>query len=109
MGAYINVTDATFDSEVINSDVPVLVDFWAPWCGPCRAIAPIVEGLAETYKGRVKVTKLNVDDNPKVATQFGIRGIPTVLVFKGGKLANQLVGAPPNAKAKLTELVEGVL
>src|SRR5688572_4305083 len=109
MGSYVTVTDATFEAEVINSDVPVIVDFWAPWCGPCRAIAPHVEALAETYKGRVKVAKVNVDDNQGTATKFGIRGIPTVLVFKGGKLANQMVGAPPNAKTKLTELVEGVL
>jgi thioredoxin 1 len=109
MGSYVNVTDSTFEQEVINSDVPVLVDFWAPWCGPCRAIAPHVEALAEQYKGQLKVAKVNVDDNQGTATRFGIRGIPTVLVFKGGKLANQMVGAPPDAKAKLTKLVQGVL
>lgn len=88
-------TDANFAAEVEQSDVPVLVDFWAVWCGPCRMIAPIVEELAGEYQGKAKIGKLDVDNNPGVATKFGIRSIPTILIFKGGKLADQIVGAVP--------------
>lgn len=88
-------TDANFATEVEQSDIPVLVDFWAVWCGPCRMIAPIVEELAGEYQGKAKIGKLDVDNNPGVATKFGIRSIPTILIFKGGKLADQIVGAVP--------------
>ncbi len=84
-----------FDSEVINSDVPVLVDFWAPWCGPCKMIGPIVEELAAEFGDKVKIGKVNVDDNQELAGKFGIRGIPTVMLFKGGEVANSFVGLRP--------------
>ena len=87
--------DDNFDSEVLKSDKPVLVDFWATWCAPCRAIAPSVEELAKTYDGKVKVGKLNIDEQQGVAQQYGIRSIPTLLVFKGGKVVGQIVGAVP--------------
>jgi thioredoxin 1 len=100
---YLTGTDANFDLEVMTSDKPVLVDFWAPWCGPCRMIAPIVEELANEYAGKAKVVKLNVDDNPQVSTKFGVRSIPTLLIIKGGKVVDQIVGAVPKAvlEAKL--------
>lgn len=94
----LTLTDANFKAEVLDSQTPVLVDFWAVWCGPCKAIAPAVEELATAYKGRAKVGKLDVDHNQAVATQFGIRSIPTLLVFKGGKVVEQVVGAVPKAK-----------
>ncbi|HEY5614603.1 MAG TPA: thioredoxin [Bacteroidota bacterium] len=99
----IEVTDANFDTEVIKSDKPVLVDFWAEWCGPCRMVAPIVEELAKEYNGTLKVGKMDVDSNPQVSMQYGIRSIPTLLVFKGGKVVEQVVGAVP--KRILTEKV----
>jgi thioredoxin 1 len=86
------VSDATFDQEVLNSEQPVLVDFWAAWCGPCKAIAPIVDGIAATYAGKLKVTKVNVDENGATPSRYGIRGIPALLFFKGGKVADQVVG-----------------
>ncbi|ABW26888.1 MULTISPECIES: thioredoxin [Acaryochloris] len=89
------VTDATFKEEVIESDVPVLVDFWAPWCGPCRMVAPVVDEISEQYKGQVKVVKINTDENPNVASQYGIRSIPTLMVFKGGQRVDMVVGAVP--------------
>lgn len=94
------VTDEDFDNEVISSDVPVLVDFWAPWCGPCRMVAPIVEELADEYAGKVKFTKLNTDDNINTAVRFGIRSIPTLLIFKQGALAGQIVGFRPKSELK---------
>lgn len=94
----IEITDGNFDSEVLKSSVPVLVDFWAPWCSPCRAIAPVVEELAREYQGKLKVGKMNVDDNERVPGTFQILSIPTLLVFKDGKVAGQLVGAQPKAK-----------
>ncbi|HWA95002.1 MAG TPA: thioredoxin [Terracidiphilus sp.] len=89
------VSDATFEKEVLQSETPVLVDFWAVWCGPCRAIAPIVESLAGTYAGKLKVAKVNVDQNGATPSRYGIRGIPTLLLFKGGKVADQIVGYVP--------------
>ncbi len=86
------VNDANFDQEVLNSEQPVLVDFWAVWCGPCKAIAPIVDGVAATYAGKLKVAKVNVDQNGATPSRYGIRGIPTLLFFKGGKIADQVVG-----------------
>lgn len=91
----IQVNDSSFQTEVINADKPVLVDFWAIWCGPCKMIAPIVEELAKEYDGKLKVTKMDVDANPRTAMQFGIRSIPTLLVFKGGQVVEQIIGAVP--------------
>lgn len=88
----IELTDATFESEVLNSALPVLVDFWAPWCGPCRVMAPTIDQLAKELEGKVKVAKMNVDENNKYAQQFGIMSIPTFLFFKEGKVVEQMVG-----------------
>jgi thioredoxin 1 len=89
----LTLNDATFDNDVLNSSIPVLVDFWAEWCGPCRMMEPTIEAIAADYTGRVSVGKLNVDDNAGIATRYGIRGIPTLLLFKGGKVVEQRVGA----------------
>lgn len=102
-------TDGNFDTEVLNSEQPTLVDFWAVWCGPCRAIAPVVEGLAAQYAGKVKVGKLDVDHNQRVAEKFGIRSIPALLLFKNGQVVEQLVGAGPNTKARLEEAFKKAL
>ena len=91
----LEVSDATFDQEVLKSEQPVMVDFWAVWCGPCKAIAPIVDGVAATYAGKLKVAKVNVDQNSATPSRFGIRGIPALLFFKGGKVADQIVGYVP--------------
>jgi thioredoxin 1 len=93
--AVLEVSDATFDQEVLKSEQPVLVDFWAVWCGPCKAIAPIVDSVAATYAGKLKVAKVNVDENGATPSRFGIRGIPALLFFKGGKVADQVVGFVP--------------
>jgi thioredoxin 1 len=89
------VTDTTFKDEVLDSAAPVLVDFWAPWCGPCRMVAPVVEEIAEQFKDTVKVVKLNTDENPNIASQYGIRSIPTLMIFKGGQKVDMVVGAVP--------------
>ncbi|MBU6419216.1 MAG: thioredoxin [Proteobacteria bacterium] len=94
------VTDATFSADVLNSSKPVLVDFWAEWCGPCRSIAPSLEALAEEYEGKLDVVKVNIDENPMAPTQYGVRGIPTLLIFKDGKVAAQQVGAAPKSVLK---------
>jgi len=103
----IHVNDKNFASEVLNSTMPVLVDFWATWCGPCRSISPIVEELAKEFTGKVKVTKLNVDESPATPSQYGVRGIPTLILFKGGKILDQIVGAVP--KARLKSMIEKAL
>ncbi len=90
--------DSTFESEVLKSDIPVLVDFWAVWCGPCKAIAPTVEDLAKQFKGKVKIAKLDVDEHQRVPQQYGIRSIPTLLLFKGGRVIDTIIGAVPRAK-----------
>ena len=99
-----DVTDVTFESEVLKSPIPVLVDFWAPWCGPCRAVAPVVDEIANEYKGRLKVLKLNTDENPKTAQSYRISGIPSLMVFKNGQPVEQVVGAVP--KSTLSSAVD---
>lgn len=94
----VHLTDDAFDSDVLKSPVPVLIDFWAPWCGPCRAIATVVEEIAQEYAGRLKVGKLNVDDHQRVAANFNVSAIPTLLLFKGGLVVEQIVGAVPKNK-----------
>ena len=94
----VTLQDATFDTEVLKSDTPVLVDFWAVWCGPCKAIAPTVEELAKQYKGKVKIAKMDVDEHQQVPQRFGIRSIPTLLVFKGGRVVDTIIGAVSKAK-----------
>lgn len=101
------VSDASFDNDVLQADVPVLIDFWAPWCGPCKAIAPVVEELAGEYDGRLKVVKMNVDDNPQTPAQYGVRGIPNLILFKSGEVKQQIVGAVP--KGHLVKAIDVVV
>jgi thioredoxin 1 len=103
----IEITDDNFETEVIKSDKPVLIDFWAVWCGPCKMIAPIVEELASEYNGKVKIGKLDVDSNQQTAIKFGVRGIPTLLIFKEGKLKDTIIGAVP--KKHLVDKLNSVL
>ena len=107
MSGAAQVTDASFKQEVLDSHIPVLVDFWAPWCGPCRMVAPVVDEIAEQYKDQVKVVKLNTDENPNVASQYGIRSIPTLMIFKGGQRVDMVVGAVP--KTTLANTLEKYL
>jgi thioredoxin 1 len=102
-----HVTDDSFSSDVLEADVPVLVDYWAEWCGPCKMIAPILDELSKDYDGRLQIAKMNVDDNRAVPEKFGIRGIPTLMIFKGGQKVGELVGARP--KRELTAFVDGHL
>lgn len=107
MSAAATVTDTSFKEEVLDSEIPVLVDFWAPWCGPCRMVAPVVDEIAEQYEGQVKVVKLNTDENPNIASQYGIRSIPTLMIFKGGQRVDMVVGAVP--KTTLANTIEKYL
>lgn len=107
MSNIVNVTDETFEQEVLKADLPVLVDFWAPWCGPCKMMLPIVDELAAEYDGRVLMGKLNVDENPDTCEEYGIMNIPTMLFFKNGELVNRHIGAC--RKGDLEKLLDGLL
>jgi thioredoxin 1 len=107
MGTESQIGDDAFEQEVLNSSTPVLIDFWAPWCGPCRAISPVVEEIARDYAGRLKVVKMNVDDNPRTPSRYGVRGIPNLIIFKAGQVKEQIIGAVP--KAQLVKAVEQVV
>ena len=99
-GNMIDFTDQNFESEVLESDTPTMVDFWAEWCAPCKMIAPTVEALAAEYEGKIRIGKLNIDENPSTPTKFGIRGIPTLIIFKGGQPVDQIVGVKSKADLK---------
>ncbi len=103
----VHATDGDFEAKVLKSDIPVMVDFWAPWCGPCHVIAPVIEELAKEYTGKVKVAKMNVDENPATPPRYGIRGIPTVILFKDGQVFDQIVGAVP--RSKVEEMIKKAL
>jgi len=107
MAEITHVGDTDFEAEVIKSQLPVLVDFWAPWCGPCKSIAPLIEALAKEYEGKLKVTKLNVDDNPATPSRYGVRGIPNLMIFKDGTVKEQIVGAVP--RGRLVDAIERTL
>jgi thioredoxin 1 len=107
MADVLTITDGDFESSVLKNDTPVLVDFWAPWCGPCKAIAPVVAELADEFEGRVAIGKMNVDDNPATPGKYGIRAIPTMILFKGGEVVDQITGAV--GKPQLTAMMEKAL
>ena len=103
----IEITDANFQSEVADSPIPVLVDFWAPWCGPCKMIAPVLEEIAQEYEGKAKIVKINIDDNQNTPAQFGVRSIPTLILFKNGSEVEKIIGA--QSKDKLTAMIDSAL
>lgn len=103
----LNITDESFEREVLSSDVPVLVDFWAEWCGPCKMLAPVLEEISKDYSGRLKIVKLNIDDNQATPQKFGVRGIPTLMLFKGGELESTKVGAL--SKSQLTAFINSLI
>ena len=107
MSSVLAVGDDSFDREVLQSATPVLIDFWAPWCAPCRAIAPVVEELAKEYAGKLKVVKMNVDENPQTPSRYGVRGIPNLILFKGGQVKEQIIGAVP--KTQLVKAITSVV
>ena len=107
MAEAVEVTDATFEAEVLNSETPVVLDFWAEWCAPCRQLTPIIEQLAEKYQGRIKVVKLNIDDNPVTPGRYEVRAIPTILAFQNGQVIQQLQGVRP--KAEFEEMAQKLL
>jgi len=107
MAKPIEVTDSSFEKEILQSDLPAIVDFWAVWCGPCKIIAPYLEQLAGEYEGKVKIAKMDVDNNPQTPTKYGIRSIPTVIFFKNGKVVDQIIGAQP--KANFQEKIKKLL
>lgn len=103
----VHLDDASYEKQISNSERPVLIDFWAPWCGPCKAIGPVIEELAETFKDRAVIAKINVDENQKAASAYGVRSIPTIILFKGGKVLETIVGVAP--KARLEEVINAAL
>ena len=103
----LNVTDSTFEQEVLNSDIPVLLDYWAEWCGPCKMIAPILSDIADEYLGKIKVAKLNIDENPGTPAKFGVRGIPTLMIFKSGSIEATKVGAM--SKSQLSAFIDSTI
>ncbi len=105
--AIVELNDSSFDTEVINSDKPVLVDFWAPWCGPCKALGPVIDEISNDFVDKVKVGKVNVDENPEISMKFGIRSIPTLIVFKNGEVQDQIIGAVP--KSEIEKALEKVV
>jgi thioredoxin 1 len=107
MAEITDVTDQTFQAEVIDSGIPVIVDFWAEWCGPCRTIAPIIKDLAEQYDGQIKIVKVNIDESPATPGQFGVRAVPTILAFQGGQVVQQIQGARP--KGDFVEMADKLL
>jgi thioredoxin 1 len=107
MATIVQVGDDNFEAEVLLSNIPVLIDFWAPWCGPCKSIAPVIEEMARDYEGRLKVAKLNVDENPIIPSRYAVRGIPNLLILKGGTVKDQIVGVV--SKSRLVQAIESVL